>query len=410
MEVEFPQMILPFMIATVLLFSSLLAYATAMHLIVRVMVRVIRSGSSELGFWKSTAVMAIVTAIMAAAHLAQIALWAVAFLAVRAGLDLGDGLLLVRPKLHGSRLWRRPAVRAVAVTRPPRGHQRPPVLWTVNGRVVRDHEPVDRQAPTDRNRVPERGSREPGASFGGRRRVIEVSLRILVKRTLVRRGGRVMSSVTLTPAAMSRPAVNPWLVAVAVVVPTFMEILDTTIATASLRYIAGGLSATMDDSDWVMTSYPAANATILPITGWISAHLGRRNDFLLSTAVLTIASVLGGVATSLEQLILFRVIQGLEGGKTDIANCNGRLGKLGQVRPEPMANNMRRSNRIQRSFVDGRGSGARAGYGMGGRSAAESAPTEDVGRSQSSKSANRGADRDGCAHAIAPRSDRSTIH
>jgi Ion channel len=80
MEVECTQMILPLMVATVLLFSSLLAYATAMHLIVRVMVRVIRSGSSELGFWKSTAVMAIVTAIMAAAHLAQIALWAVAFL------------------------------------------------------------------------------------------------------------------------------------------------------------------------------------------------------------------------------------------------------------------------------------------------------------------------------------------
>ena len=80
MEVEFPQMILPHMVATVLLFSSLLAYGTAMHLIVRVMVRVIRSGSSELGFWKSTALMAIVTAITAAAHLAQIALWAVAFL------------------------------------------------------------------------------------------------------------------------------------------------------------------------------------------------------------------------------------------------------------------------------------------------------------------------------------------
>ena len=72
---------------------------------------------------------------------------------VRGGLDLGDGLLFVRPELHGSRLWRHPAVRAVAVTRPPRGHQRPPVLWTVNGRVVRDHEPVDRQAPTVRNRV-----------------------------------------------------------------------------------------------------------------------------------------------------------------------------------------------------------------------------------------------------------------
>ncbi len=123
-----------------------------------------------------------------------------------------------------------------------------------------------------------------------------------------------MSSVILAPALVSRPAVNPWLVATAVVIPTFMEILDTTIATASMRYIAGGLSATMNDSDWVMTSYLAANATILPITGWLSARLGRRRYFLLSIAVFTAASVLCGLATSLEELILFRVIQGLAGG------------------------------------------------------------------------------------------------
>ena len=123
-----------------------------------------------------------------------------------------------------------------------------------------------------------------------------------------------MSAAALSVNAVSRPAVNPWLVATAVVIPTFMEILDTTIATASMRYIAGGLSATMNDSDWVMTSYLAANATILPITGWLSAHLGRRRYFLLSIAVFTAASVLCGLATSLEQLILFRVIQGIAGG------------------------------------------------------------------------------------------------
>ena len=123
-----------------------------------------------------------------------------------------------------------------------------------------------------------------------------------------------MSAAALSVNAVSRPAVNPWLVATAVVIPTFMEILDTTIATASMRYIAGGLSATMNDSDWVMTSYLAANATILPITGWLSAHLGRRRYFLLSIAVFTVASVLCGLATSLEQLILFRVIQGIAGG------------------------------------------------------------------------------------------------
>jgi DHA2 family multidrug resistance protein len=123
-----------------------------------------------------------------------------------------------------------------------------------------------------------------------------------------------MSSEALAPTTVTRPEINPWLVAVAVVVPTFMEVLDTTIANVALRYIAGGLSASNVDSEWVLTSYLAANATILPITGWLSAHLGRRNYFLLSIAVFTIASGLCGMATSLEQLILFRVIQGLGGG------------------------------------------------------------------------------------------------
>ena len=81
---------------------------------------------------------------------------------------------------------------------------------------------------------------------------------------------------------------NPWLVAAVVVVPTFMEVLDTTIALVALRYIAGGLSATVDDGEWVITSYLAANAVILPITGWLSAHLGRRNYFLASIAIFTL--------------------------------------------------------------------------------------------------------------------------
>jgi DHA2 family multidrug resistance protein len=122
----------------------------------------------------------------------------------------------------------------------------------------------------------------------------------------------------MTVAALSSPrstaAGNPWLVAAVVVVPTFMEVLDTTIAVVALRYIAGGLSATVEDGEWVLTSYLAANAIILPITGWLSAHLGRRNYFLLSIAVFTIASALCGLAGSLSQLILFRVIQGLAGG------------------------------------------------------------------------------------------------
>src|SRR5436309_6904912 len=111
-----------------------------------------------------------------------------------------------------------------------------------------------------------------------------------------------------------RPRFGPWLVAIAVLVPTFMEVLDTTIANVALRYIAGGLSTAVTDSEWVITSYLAANAIILPISGWLAAHLGRRNYFLLSIAVFTLASALCGMAASLGQIILFRVIQGLAGG------------------------------------------------------------------------------------------------
>src|SRR5437868_7416999 len=123
-----------------------------------------------------------------------------------------------------------------------------------------------------------------------------------------------MSSVPPSRTAPRRSAFGPWLVAVAVLVPTFMEVLDTTIANVALRYIAGGLAAAVTDSEWVITSYLAANAIILPISGWLSAHLGRRNYFMWSIAVFTLASALCGLATSLGQIILFRVIQGLAGG------------------------------------------------------------------------------------------------
>ena len=73
-----------------------------------------------------------------------------------------------------------------------------------------------------------------------------------------------------SPSRSPSAAVSPWLVAVAVVIPTFMEVLDTTIANVALRYIAGGLSAPVTDSEWVITSYLAANAIILPISGWLA--------------------------------------------------------------------------------------------------------------------------------------------
>src|SRR5690348_17610943 len=114
------------------------------------------------------------------------------------------------------------------------------------------------------------------------------------------------SALELHPP-IARRAVNPWLIPLAVVIPTFMEVLDTTIANVALRYIAGGLSSPVSDGEWVITSYLAANAIILPISGWLGLRLGRRNYFLLSIAMFTLSSALCGLATSLEQLILFRV-------------------------------------------------------------------------------------------------------
>src|SRR6204780_5354586 len=112
-----------------------------------------------------------------------------------------------------------------------------------------------------------------------------------------------VSAVSIPPGGtIGRPALNPWIVALAVVVPTFMEVLDTTIANVALRYIAGGLSAAVTDSEWVVASYLAANGIILPLSGWLAAHLGRRNYFLLSIGIFTISSGLCGMATSLGEL------------------------------------------------------------------------------------------------------------
>jgi DHA2 family multidrug resistance protein len=123
-----------------------------------------------------------------------------------------------------------------------------------------------------------------------------------------------MGSATLPLPSGSQTSINPWFVGVAVVIPTLMGVVGTTIVGVARPYIAGGLSAPAADSEWVMTSYLAANAFILPITGWLSAHFGRRNYLLWSIAVFTIASVLCGTAASLPQLILFRIIQGLGAG------------------------------------------------------------------------------------------------
>src|SRR5437764_14523845 len=90
------------------------------------------------------------------------------------------------------------------------------------------------------------------------------------------------------------PQVNPWLVAIAVRLGTFMEVLDTTVVNVSLPHIAGSLSATIDEATWVITSYLVANAMILPITGWLANYFGRKRLLMMSVVGFTLASVLCG--------------------------------------------------------------------------------------------------------------------
>src|SRR5690349_9343039 len=110
------------------------------------------------------------------------------------------------------------------------------------------------------------------------------------------------------------PVVNPWIIALAVTLATFMEVLDTSIANVALPHIAGSLSAGQDESTWVLTSYLVANAIILPMSGWLSSILGRKRFYMLCVATFTTASVLCGLAASLPMLIGFRILQGLSGG------------------------------------------------------------------------------------------------
>src|ERR1700757_1524354 len=108
--------------------------------------------------------------------------------------------------------------------------------------------------------------------------------------------------------------VNPWLVAIAVMTSTFMEVLDTTVVNVSLPHIAGSLSATTDEATWALTSYLVANAIILPMTGWLANFFGRKRLLLFSVIGFTASSFLCGFAPTLPLLILFRCIQGACGG------------------------------------------------------------------------------------------------
>jgi len=119
-------------------------------------------------------------------------------------------------------------------------------------------------------------------------------------------------SAVLRPA--QAPEFNPWAVALTVMLATFMEVLDTSVANVALPHIAGSLSATIDESTWVLTSYLVSNAIVLPLAGWFSTLFGRKRFYMACVGVFTVSSLLCGLAPNLWMLILFRILQGVGGG------------------------------------------------------------------------------------------------
>src|SRR6266496_1274374 len=110
------------------------------------------------------------------------------------------------------------------------------------------------------------------------------------------------------------PTFNPWLIAASVMLATFMEVLDTSVANVALPHIAGNLSASTEESTWVLTSYLVSNAIILPATNWLGRFFGRKRFLIACIAIFTLSSALCGAASSLGMLIVARIIQGAGGG------------------------------------------------------------------------------------------------
>jgi len=122
------------------------------------------------------------------------------------------------------------------------------------------------------------------------------------------------SSIPLPLSPAARPVFNPWVIALTVTMATFMEVLDTSIANVALPHIAGTLAVSPNESTWVLTSYLVANAVVLPLSGWLSSVFGRKRYYMTCVLLFTISSALCGMATSLSQLVFFRVLQGMGGG------------------------------------------------------------------------------------------------
>jgi len=122
--------------------------------------------------------------------------------------------------------------------------------------------------------------------------------------------GRVNPDLPRSPAG----TYNPWLIAAMVSLAPFMEVLDATIANVSLTHMAGSLGASQDESTWILTSYLVSNSIVLPISGWLSAVLGRKRFYQICVAIFTASSVVCAFSTNLAMMLVARVVQGLGGG------------------------------------------------------------------------------------------------
>ncbi|HTI59994.1 DHA2 family efflux MFS transporter permease subunit [Mucilaginibacter sp.] len=113
---------------------------------------------------------------------------------------------------------------------------------------------------------------------------------------------------------MAEKGFRKWIITITVITAALLELIDTTIVNVALPKIQGNLGATLEDVAWVVTGYAVANVIILPMSGWLGAYFGRKNYFIASIVVFTIASFLCGNSTSLNELVAFRILQGFAGG------------------------------------------------------------------------------------------------